>query len=249
MADLYGLGKDTWQEANLADEYTCHVLEMIAVMDIPNLVFGRQTPCVKMWERLRKLQALKHGKAPSGIESMTGLPRSLLDLLACQDDPGAEYRLWLWEGEDGNLQLVHFWEAWRCSAIIYARRNRERRGEQISGAGQSPHVPSTKRLTQYLVSALDALRLGLESPENSHMLMANGMFYPYVIASAEIGLLREQPEWVAALKKVHDMCLKSDTSDNIRITQSLLEAGWKRDIDVLDIHEAARQRGVELAVF
>ncbi|GME26504.1 C6 finger domain protein [Neofusicoccum parvum] len=58
-----------------------HAAEVVALLDLPILVVGRRSPCLGLWQQLRKRQQRTPAAADS-IDVVTGLPRSLIDLLA-----------------------------------------------------------------------------------------------------------------------------------------------------------------------
>ena len=51
-----------------------HLLEVLGVMDLPTFTVGRRTPYIGIWYR--------YCRDEEGIELVTGLPRSLLDIFS-----------------------------------------------------------------------------------------------------------------------------------------------------------------------
>ncbi|KAK2072370.1 hypothetical protein P8C59_006727 [Phyllachora maydis] len=155
MADLYRIrrGEDLPSRADLfgpvppPDPHTAHLLEVLGVMDMPGFVVGRRTPCMGIWRRVRRAALQATGRRRGGVETVSGLPRSMLDILAMAepdeegrkpedgDKDGAgddgdrsrafdvERALWLWPGEVGeHLLQQQLWDAWRYAAMLAARR-------------------------------------------------------------------------------------------------------------------------------
>ncbi len=255
MADLAGLADDQEPATPPPDDSTYHVLEAIAVMDLPDFVFGRQTACIGMWKRLREHQRRATGTLPGGVEMMTALPRTLLDIFARVHEPAAQFDFWHWSGDEGHLLQAAFWDVWRFCGILLARRSREQTTTRTNDAAQPQDrsltisgLPSDEHLVYRIVASLDTLPLGLQQPENTHLLLANGMFYPYMVVSCNLAILSRHPKWLLALDKVRELCFR-DPSQNIVIAQSLLEESSEKGDEFFDISEAARARGIELAVF
>ena len=53
MVDLYCVHASLSSTAPIPDTFTNHCLEVIGVMDLPGLVFGRKTIEIGFWKRLR----------------------------------------------------------------------------------------------------------------------------------------------------------------------------------------------------
>ncbi|KAF4537474.1 uncharacterized protein LTHEOB_1665 [Lasiodiplodia theobromae] len=268
MADLYNLhgALDTTVDS---DPYTHHCLEVMGIMDLPGFVLGRTTTHLGFWRRFRSAQQRQRqqrgdkegteveGEENDGIEPVSGLPRSLLDLFARADEPGAETRFWLWPGgggeTDGEFVQAQLWDAWRYAGILDHRRRWRGRSagaarEDASGAGVIV-IPSTERLLFRLLSCLEAVRLGLEQPECGHLLVGNGTFYPFVMASLEFGVLDQRPAWRLALDRFCDKFLRPDRSRNVRVLLEAIGDARRRGDEAFDADTAMRAQGVEIALF
>ncbi|KAH7021885.1 hypothetical protein EDB80DRAFT_556632 [Ilyonectria destructans] len=240
MADLYHLRGDLSLLPPITDPFTDHCLEVMGVMDLPNLVFGRRTPCLGFWRRLRQAKGKWRNDVVGGVETMSGLPRSLLDILARTDDRSAQTELWNWHGQMGEYLQAQLWDVWRYAGIILARRKAGRKPgdhEAYSEDGSPDGLPSTEYLLWRLIASLDALRLGLQQPESSHLLFGNAAFWPYLVARCEFALLRSNQEWTAVLHKLFEMMLCSCKARHIQIAQDLIHEAWERGDEVFDLHE------------
>ncbi|KAH6988841.1 hypothetical protein BKA56DRAFT_477064 [Ilyonectria sp. MPI-CAGE-AT-0026] len=252
MADLYHLRGDLSSLPPIADPFTDHCLEVMGVMDLPNLVFGRRTPCLDFWRRLRQAKGKWRNNLVGGVETMSGLPRSLLDILARTDDRSAQAELWNWHGQMGDYLQAQLWDVWRYAGIILVRRKAGRKPEdhEANSEDESPDgLPSTEYLLWRLIAGLDALRLGLQQPESSHLLFGNAAFWPYLVARCEFALLRSNKEWTAVLDKLFEMMLCSCKPRHIQVAQDIIHEAWERGYEAFDLHETALLRGVELAAF
>ncbi|KPM45193.1 hypothetical protein AK830_g1360 [Neonectria ditissima] len=147
MADLYRLSQDGWPKTWFTDPFLLHLLEVMGVMDLPNLVLGRLTPCLGIWKRLRRAQATWGGENMGGIEIVTGLPRSLLDILAFSDEPTVEQDLWLWEGVEGSLLQSFHWM--HGASVAFCLRDGVARPLHPNTTNPHYHSPSPPHNTFY----------------------------------------------------------------------------------------------------
>lgn len=235
-----------------------HSLEVMGVMDISSMSIGRIGPPIGIWRLLRKLQdALKDGRVP-GVEVVSGLPRSLLDIFASlldNDDEYTESRLWSWPGEIGEYLQCHLWDGWRLSGILEVRRRRrmERKRRRPGGSSDKPGAshaaPGSDVILCRLMASMDALNRSFELPQNEHLLVYNALIYPLVMASLEVELLKGHIEWRRTLHDVRMTFLRRDSIKLVKATFDLLDEAWQHGTSDFDIHEAARSKGMEIAVF
>lgn len=249
MADLYHLRGDLRNLHPDMDKYAHHCLEVMGFMDMPSFVLGRTTPCLGFWRRFRDAQRSWDNAMEDGIEPVSGLPRTLLDIFARFEEPGTEVQFWLWPGETGEFMQVHLWDTWRFAGMLDHRRRK-------GGVTEKPHepptpiiLPTTEQLLCRLLSSLDALRLGMERPEYRHLLVANGNFYPYVMASLEFQILRSRPAWKMSLDQIHDYFLSQDHTRNTQVLLEAIRESWQRGDTSLDPEEAMRIHGAEVALY
>ncbi|KAH7137320.1 hypothetical protein B0J13DRAFT_527958 [Dactylonectria estremocensis] len=241
-----------------------HNLEVLGVMDIPSMVIGRVNAPVGIWKQLRKLQdSLKDGRL-GGVEIVSGLPRSLLDTFANMRDNDVEYtenRFWTWPGEVGEYLQVHLWDCWRFSGILEVRRRkrleRKRRlsgsindtGNSNTASDASTAAPGSELILCRLIASMDALNRAFELPQNEHLLVHNGLMFPVVTASLEVELLRRHPKWRRTLHEVRMAFLRRDSFKLVKVTFGVLDDAWRHGTSEFDVDEAARSKGVEIAVY
>ncbi|KAF5003301.1 hypothetical protein FDECE_10152 [Fusarium decemcellulare] len=258
MTDVYDLRNKlaTPGQIPIEDMYRRHVLEVMGVMDIPSLVVGRMSQPIGIWKLLRRLQDhRKDGRVP-GVEVVSGMPRSLLDILASSFDNDADYtesKLWTWPGEIGEYLQCHLWDCWRLSGILEVRRRqrieRKRRGAQDHNEDKTTTAPSTDIILCRLVASIDALHRAFELPQNQHLLVHNGLMYPLVNASLEVPLLKTQPGWKKTLDGVRVTFRQRDTFNLVGVIFEILDEAWEEGTSTFDMEEAAHRRGHEIAIF
>lgn len=86
---------------------------LIGILDLPAYILGRQTDNLHIW--------YNHCRFQSGIEEVTGVPYSLVDLLSSVMEPDIEDRLLQWPGEPGEPTQCKTWNAIRYAGIITAK--------------------------------------------------------------------------------------------------------------------------------
>ncbi|KAF4555034.1 Hypothetical protein D9617_3g021030 [Elsinoe fawcettii] len=105
-----------WSDAAKRDSFTTHLIEVAGLLDLPSWTLGRKQSEHRIWSKY--VAPFAH----TGIEPTTGLPRSLLAILAQMGVPDTETRLLAWPGERGeDYAHQHLWEAVRCSAVLHNR--------------------------------------------------------------------------------------------------------------------------------
>ncbi|KAH6876546.1 hypothetical protein B0T10DRAFT_497707 [Thelonectria olida] len=231
-----------------------HSLEVMGVMDIPSMVIGRLSPPVGIWKLLRNLQDTQKQGRLDGIEVVSGLPRSLLDIFASILENDVEYtesRLWAWPGEIGEYLQCHLWDCWRYSGILDVRRRKrmKQRGQGSMGGNQVQAAPASELVLCRLMASMDALNRSFELPQNEHLLCHNGMMYPLVTASLEVELLKEHPHWRRTLLEVRQAFLRRDSFKLLKVAFQTLDEVWASGSSNFDIDQAAMSKGVEIAVF
>lgn len=122
---------------------------LIGVLDLPTHSLGRQNEHLHMWR--------KHCMGQSGIEEVSGLPCSLIDLLASPEDNDIEKRLLQWSGEPGEPVMCKIWEATQYAGLIMVR---ELRSEQ--GLPTGTDTPSTASIVQHVLALLQNLRTTMD---------------------------------------------------------------------------------------
>ncbi|KAF4966397.1 hypothetical protein FSARC_5906 [Fusarium sarcochroum] len=258
IVDVYDLRNklNTAGQIPIDDLYTRHVLEVLGVMDLPSMVIGRTNPPIGIWKLLRRLQDGQKDGRVDGIEVVSGLPRSLLDIFAGMTDNDPEYtesRFWTWPGQIGEYLQCHYWDCWRLSGILEVRRRQkmERKARGIPGPdnGTFKPAPETEVVLCRLIASIDALLKAYQEPRNQHLLVHNGLPYPVINAGLEVPLLKLHPNWKRTIDEVKTSFLTKDSFDLISVCFELLDEAWEDGTSTFDIERAARVRKIELAIF
>ena len=82
----------------------------LGILDLPIHTLGRKTPLRNIWYGYCRFQ--------QGVDVVTGLPYSLVDLLSAIDEPGVVTMLTGWTMEDGSALQRKVWDVVRHAAII-----------------------------------------------------------------------------------------------------------------------------------
>lgn len=235
--------------------YHQHILEVLGVMDMPSMVIGRAGPPIGVWQLLRRLQDNTQDGRADGIEVVSGVPRSLLDIFAGLVDNDPEYtesRFWSWPGDIGESLQIHYWDSWKLAGILEVRRrqrmNRKARGIPERDDDTPKNYPSTEIVMCRLIASIDALLKAYEEPRNQHLLVHNGLTYPVLNAGLEVPLLKLHPKWKRTMDDVKES-FATDTVDLLKVMFELIDAAWEDGTSTFDIDKVARERNVELAIF
>lgn len=182
--------------------YGHHAVETLGVMDLPTFVIGRRPLTRGVWQRYRRCQPERKG----GIEPVSGLPRSLLDLFSRVEEPDIEIDLQLWPGEAGDYLQCQLWEAYRLAGVLMAKRLR--RSEPYPSTPDSPPGsdapdPSAHAYALRLFSALESVWLGFtqEHRDTGDSLVMNAFMYPAFVGGLEVEFLRLNPYWEDKLQQ------------------------------------------------
>ncbi|KXJ85454.1 hypothetical protein Micbo1qcDRAFT_180803 [Microdochium bolleyi] len=139
-----------------------HLFEVIALLDLPCLTINRRSPPLNLW-RDHLVACTSTGPA---IEQSTGLPYSLISIMADLDFPEAEARLQQWPGVvTYNFVEIHGWEAYRHAGILHSRILCHRRHHHHFGSPDgpaaaprsSPLVPSSAVLRCRILASIQAV--------------------------------------------------------------------------------------------
>ncbi|KAF4772926.1 hypothetical protein HER10_EVM0007498 [Colletotrichum scovillei] len=250
MTTVYGLNKDLHNSPVLSEPEARFALELMGLMDMPTFVRGRSTLSLGIWKRLRLAQG-SIGMKRGGIQSVSSLPRSLLDIFANIQDEDSDTYFLQWFGETGEIPQIHLWEAYRLAGILTGRRLRIRANPGITAATSTscPATPSAEVLLGRLVASMDALCDATSRPEYSQLLTTNALLYPYVAARLEVAILLRQPTWMESLRRVTEKYQPYGKTANARNITEMLDEAWDSGNDAYDIDEQARRRNVEVALF
>ncbi|KAH7002797.1 hypothetical protein EDB82DRAFT_469636 [Fusarium venenatum] len=218
---------------------TLHLFQGIPWTNHLNHMIGRDTPTLSIWGYLRAGQAATPEGLVGGVESISGIPRSLLDIIARIGIPTAEEEFAAWPGHEGSVPHCHLWEAFRLAGILLSRRQ-----NHISNSS-----PTNEVLVCRLVATLDALYETRHREEYRHILATNSILYPYTAARLEVSILRQRPSWLKALRKYAELCDAYRDTPNALILEEILDNAMDRGDNDVDLDKQAQQRGVELSLF
>ncbi|KAF4435129.1 Transcriptional regulatory pro-1 [Fusarium acutatum] len=242
IVDVYDLRTKLSTVGQISNDlHTQHLLEVLGVMDLPSSVIGRVNPSIGVWKLFRRLQDDRDEGRATGVEVVSGIPRSLLDIFASIMDNDPEYtetRFWDWPGQVGILEIRR-----------RQRMERKARGLPDREDGTSRKGPDTEVVLCRLISSIDALQKAFEEPRNQHLLVHNGLPYAVVNAGLEVPLLKQHPTWKATLDDVRKSLLGTDSFDLINTIFEMLDEAWANGTNTFDIESEARSRNLELAIF
>ncbi|KPI41935.1 uncharacterized protein AB675_5301 [Cyphellophora attinorum] len=132
------------------DSLTVWVVEGAGLLDLPGATLGRRNPCRRIWSRL--VAPLARG----GIEPVSGLPRSLLDIIAkLGEGQNVKPQLLDWTPDvkaEHSLQYP-FWEAFRLTILLAQHASRE-----VSGSSDNVQSAETDSLVMRILSCVKMLR-------------------------------------------------------------------------------------------
>ncbi|KAF5555085.1 transcriptional regulatory protein pro-1 [Fusarium napiforme] len=242
IVDVYDLRTKLSTVGQISNDlHTQHLLEVLGVMDLPSSVIGRVNPSIGVWKLFRRLQDDRDEGRATGVEVVSGIPRSLLDIFASIVDNDPEYtetRFWDWPGQVGILEIRR-----------RRRMERKARGLPDREDGIPRKGPDTEVVLCRLISSIDALQKAFEEPRNQHLLVHNGLPYAVVNAGLEVPLLKQHPTWKATLDDVRKSLLGTDSFDLINTIFEMLDEAWANGTNTFDIESAARSRNIEVAIF
>ncbi|PVH91731.1 hypothetical protein DM02DRAFT_320578 [Periconia macrospinosa] len=160
------------------DKKALEFMSALGFLDLPTHTIGRKTMYHQIWHA--------YCRGQSGVDEVSGLPFSLLDLLSAIGDLEIEGALLSWQPEAGRSAQRCLWEATRFAGVLCVRAKR---------AELHQSLPSNSTLglsTEYLVeSVLSSVKrcLACIPPELSHFKQA--LLYPLVMAAAQRDVLSE----------------------------------------------------------
>ncbi|KAL2860609.1 hypothetical protein BJX68DRAFT_89034 [Aspergillus pseudodeflectus] len=244
-----GLTSLRWQPTPVR----AHLLEVLGIMDLSMLTIGRQRPAFGVWK-----QYCRERVDPDGIEVVSGLPKTMLDLFSCIDEGTvAEEDFWNWPGARGSLVECQLWEAYRAAGILTIRypglllaswaQPQRCINQQPSGI----HLPSTAILVSRILSNIDAICRFSAGEEGQKSLVLNATQYPVLVAGLQTEIVNGDSE----LKRVITTCLSINTRriESNRCLLGMIEEWWRLDgtgeVASSSIHNIAESRGVELGLF
>lgn len=246
-------------------------METISVLDFPNFVLGRVSPSRGLWNRFRKLQSSWDDRYDGGVEPVTGLPRTMLDLLAFNPldineiTDQCEEKLWNWNGQtSASLWVCQLWDCYRYAGILAIRHQRSlsyRISQSGRGLNISLHpqlnvgtgtVPSTEIILFRLLSSLNAV-LNERYCTGSHpsLQVQHLALYPLVYASLQVSALKATKHpWREDLIRMREqiVALEPGTQGHLLQLFDILDEAWNSGYDGFDADGAARHRELEITI-
>lgn len=234
-----------------------HLIENMSILDMPLFVLGRSTASRGLWPRFRELQSAWDGPSDGGVEPITGLPRTLLDLLSStwhnhDEDKRGEELLWDWSGQIGSaLWECHLWDCYKYAGILAIRHRQSLEApsppRRNAGMSTSPggRVPSTDLILFRLFSCLSAV-LNEKNWEASGPPQAQHLaLFPLVAAQR-----RMNDPWREDLQRMRRQILALDTGSkkHTLILFGILDEAWESGSDGFDADAAARRHEVEITI-
>lgn len=222
-----------------SSEFRSHLLEVMGLMDLPCFSVGRQTPCIGIWRRYCQFVAPRHG-----IEPVSGLPRTLVDLFAGIGQDTTEQSFWDWPGESGSFLQCYLWEAHRLAGILSLRRHIRATGQLNFSTWREPNAcpANATVLVSRILANLDALRLACAERPTEDTFIRNAVLFPMFVAGLEVSAIKENPQWQTTIWK----CAKSSHQSDILL--GLLEEMWDRSDPDVDVNGLAREKGIEMGL-
>ncbi|CAI7663618.1 unnamed protein product [Penicillium glandicola] len=235
---LQSHGLDDLHHPSTPTHFRIHLLEVMGVLDLACFSVGRQAPEIGIWRRYCQPVAPRYG-----IEPVSGLPRTLLDIFAGIGTETTEQTLWDWPGESGSFLQCYLWEAHRLAGILILRKRAITSSTSLSAWRQPAMCPAdTFVLVGRILANLDALRLASVERPAEDVYIKNATLFPTFVAGLEVGVLCRKLEWKQTIRKA------LIDSHQCQILLSLLEELWQKEDSDLSVHDLARQRGLEMGL-
>lgn len=255
---IKGMEKLLDERANLSpltdpEPALTQAIEVMGVFDLRAFVIGRQTPSLNVWRRYRLGQLIRAAPQEDSVEAVTGIPRSLIDMLAYEEGELTEEHLWLWPGCTGTLLQCQLWEAHKYAMMLHVRRCRQQRNSAITNHSpiQAPKIklPSNEVLLIKALSALDAVHNGARQPAAADSLVLNAILFPLFLIGVEVFTSpdKERQDIVEAWYK---HAIQDDPFANARQSWEILQviASTYQEGRVVTPDEVARFKGIEVAL-
>ncbi|KAJ5300921.1 uncharacterized protein N7443_005923 [Penicillium atrosanguineum] len=240
---LQSHGLDNLHPTATPSEFRTHLLEVMGVMDLPCFAIGRQTPCIGIWRRYCQPAGPRQG-----IEPVTGLPRSLVDLFAGIGMETTEQSFWDWPGEAGSFLQCYLWEAHRLAGILTLRKHartseQSRKTSGFSAWRQPSACPADATiLVSRILANLDALRLACVERPAEDIYINNAVVYPYFVAGLEVEVMNRNPQWQDVIRN------RASASKQDEILLEILEEMWQRNDPTLDVDDLAQAKELEMGL-
>lgn len=205
---------------------------LIGVLDLPTHSVGRQNKHLHMWHR--------HCMGQTGVEEVTGLPCSLLDLFASMMEHDVEDRLLQWQGEPSEPVMCKIWEATQHAGLIRIRDLRLDHGLPVQVDSKS--IVHTVR---QVLDLLQDLRVRLDpstfaSTETLLFPLAAAGSQPLALAASDFTFIRD---CIASLAG-HSLSSYPYYEAVVRVLETLWTSDGNTTFDGV-----SRDMGLELGLF
>ncbi|KAJ4249786.1 hypothetical protein NW762_012128, partial [Fusarium torreyae] len=183
----------------------------------------------------------------SGIEQTSGLPYTLITLLANLDSPDVEDELLQWPGELADeFMQVHLWEAFKCAGILHSRA-------LVGQARASSTPPTTRVKTEVMrMKVFAAVQAIIGSGTfNFRQPLAKAILYPLFIA----GLLAENAQEQRLTRVAFQYLMENGEERTEQVVLDIITKIWKNGRDGDEVSklmmatEAAAELNVELHLY
>lgn len=175
-----------------------------------------------------------------GIEEITGLPCSLIDLLASHMDDDIEERLLHWPGESHEPVMCKIWEATQHAALVRIRDIRKEQGLHVN-----EHVQSNACAVRHVLGLLRDLRLRLDI---GTFASTETLLFPLVAIGSQATLLADEDR---AFIKEGLAALANHAFGSIPYYKGVLhvlEALWMSN-ETISLDRITSDMGLELGLF
>ncbi|RSL44839.1 hypothetical protein CEP54_014519 [Fusarium duplospermum] len=238
------------------DPSSRHAVESLSVMDLPSFVLGRNSPTIGIWKSFRNAQDSWEQGRLDGVEPVTGVPRSLLDVFATvADEPENDValRFWSWQDGGGDHAQRQLWDCWRLSGILDVRRRQRYSNIDFTPTAQGDDepkdsAPDTETILCRLMEAIKAVHQAFSTPCPENLPFYNDLVYPLMTISLEVSHLKRRPDWKQTLDEVRCRIGENRPFKLARIAFKLLDDAWLGESFDFDIEDAAREMVVEIAL-
>lgn len=219
------------------DDEMRDLIGLVGILDLPTHTIGRKTPHLRIWK--------ENCCNRSGIEDVTGLPYSLIDLLASIAELGTEERLWEWQSASRDQTQKMIWQTAQYAGILAARALRR---EDTSGSQhdvQEGIRPSTATIQRTLLWFLQRLRTEMS---DKFFTGRQALLFPLVVAGSQYPLLaNEDRSFIReSMDALADGTLASDQyyGTTFRALQEFWASDGQKSFD-----QTVRDLDLELGIF
>ena len=196
---------------------------------------------------------------------MSGLPKSLLDIISAMGSSDSELQLWNWAGAHGSLAQTQLWEAYRLACILTHRQCRTSirsdctasatlpiGGQIPTGSAHGQRAPlSTELIVTRIVSSLDAiehtLRFSADSVEKT-TLPTNALMYPAVVAALQSDVFNKYTEYKDVVRRSLKVAGQPSIGEQSRLLLALVEEIWQHHGGPVNVDDLLHSRGLELSL-